>query len=60
MCATTVRLGCGKTLMARQIGNMLQAREPKIVNGPGTVIPHTVCRNWLKYLPNAPTLYLEK
>ncbi|XP_034073426.1 vesicle-fusing ATPase-like [Gymnodraco acuticeps] len=26
--------GCGKTLMARQIGNMLKAREPKIVNGP--------------------------
>ncbi|XP_056440940.1 vesicle-fusing ATPase [Gadus chalcogrammus] len=26
--------GCGKTLMARQIGNMLNAREPKIVNGP--------------------------
>lgn len=26
--------GCGKTLMARQIGKMLQAREPKIVNGP--------------------------
>lgn len=24
----------GKTLMARQIGNMLNAREPKIVNGP--------------------------
>jgi len=27
--------GTGKTLMARQIGKMLQAREPKIVNGPG-------------------------
>ncbi|KAM6898113.1 vesicle-fusing ATPase-like isoform 2-T2 [Lycodopsis pacificus] len=26
--------GCGKTLMARQIGKMLKAREPKIVNGP--------------------------
>lgn len=26
--------GNGKTLMARQIGNMLNAREPKIVNGP--------------------------
>ncbi|KAL6094522.1 nsf [Pungitius sinensis] len=26
--------GCGKTLMARQIGTMLRAREPKIVNGP--------------------------
>ena len=26
--------GCGKTLMARQIGNMLNARKPKIVNGP--------------------------
>ena len=27
--------GTGKTLMARQIGKMLHAREPKIVNGPG-------------------------
>ena len=27
--------GTGKTLMARQIGTMLHAREPKIVNGPG-------------------------
>jgi hypothetical protein len=27
-------LGTGKTLMARQIGNMLNSREPKIVNGP--------------------------
>ncbi|GAA6214590.1 vesicle-fusing ATPase-like [Lates japonicus] len=26
--------GCGKTLMARQIGKMLKAKEPKIVNGP--------------------------
>jgi len=26
--------GTGKTLMARQIGKMLSAREPKIVNGP--------------------------
>jgi len=26
--------GCGKTLIARQIGKMLNAREPKIVNGP--------------------------
>ena len=26
--------GTGKTLMARQIGKMLKAREPKIVNGP--------------------------
>lgn len=26
--------GTGKTLMARQIGKTLQAREPKIVNGP--------------------------
>ena len=24
----------GKTLMARQIGQMLNSREPKIVNGP--------------------------
>ncbi len=28
-------LGTGKTLMARKIGQMLHAREPKIVNGPG-------------------------
>ena len=27
-------IGTGKTLMARQIGKMLNAREPKIVNGP--------------------------
>lgn len=26
--------GCGKTLVARQIGKVLQARTPKIVNGP--------------------------
>jgi len=26
--------GCGKTLIARQIGKALNAREPKIVNGP--------------------------
>ena len=26
--------GTGKTLMARKIGQMLNAREPKIVNGP--------------------------
>jgi len=26
--------GCGKTLIARQIGQVLNAREPKIVNGP--------------------------
>jgi len=26
--------GCGKTLIARQIGRVLNAREPKIVNGP--------------------------
>mmetsp|Transcript_19453 Transcript_19453/g.27726 ORF Transcript_19453/g.27726 Transcript_19453/m.27726 type:complete len:748 (+) Transcript_19453:63-2306(+) len=26
--------GCGKTLIARQIGKALRAREPKIVNGP--------------------------
>lgn len=26
--------GCGKTLMARQIGKMLSVREPQIVNGP--------------------------
>jgi vesicle-fusing ATPase len=26
--------GCGKTLIARQLGKALNAREPKIVNGP--------------------------
>lgn len=26
--------GTGKTLIARKIGKMLNAREPKIVNGP--------------------------
>lgn len=26
--------GCGKTLIARQIGKVLNARDPKIVNGP--------------------------
>lgn len=26
--------GCGKTLIARQIGNLLNCRPPKIVNGP--------------------------
>jgi vesicle-fusing ATPase len=26
--------GCGKTLIARQIGKALHAREPKVVNGP--------------------------
>ena len=26
--------GCGKTLIARKIGQLLNAREPKIVNGP--------------------------
>uniref|UniRef100_A0A673KDU0 Vesicle-fusing ATPase n=1 Tax=Sinocyclocheilus rhinocerous TaxID=307959 RepID=A0A673KDU0_9TELE len=26
--------GCGKTLMARQIGKIVNAREPKVVNGP--------------------------
>lgn len=31
---TNLDLILGKTLMARQIGNMLNAREPKIVNGP--------------------------
>lgn len=27
--------GTGKTLMARQIGKMLNTREPKIISGPG-------------------------
>ncbi|OQR98080.1 vesicle-fusing ATPase [Achlya hypogyna] len=26
--------GCGKTLIARQIGKVLNAKEPKVVNGP--------------------------
>lgn len=26
--------GCGKTLLARQIGSLLGTREPKVVNGP--------------------------
>jgi vesicle-fusing ATPase len=26
--------GCGKTLIARQLGKVLNAREPKVVNGP--------------------------
>lgn len=26
--------GCGKTLIARQIGKMLNGKEPKVVNGP--------------------------
>ena len=29
-----VFVGTGKTLMARQIGKMLHAREPKIIHGP--------------------------
>ena len=31
-----VYLGTGKTLMARQIGKMLN-REPKIISGPGKI-----------------------
>jgi len=30
--------GCGKTLLARQIGKMLNARELKVINGPGQLI----------------------
>ena len=30
-------LGTGKTLMARQIGKMLNTREPKIISGPGKI-----------------------
>jgi vesicle-fusing ATPase len=29
-----VHAGTGKTLIARQIGKMLNGKEPKIVNGP--------------------------
>jgi len=32
--------GCGKTLIAREIGKMLRAREPKIVNGPEILNPY--------------------
>ncbi|CAK8680854.1 unnamed protein product [Clavelina lepadiformis] len=32
--------GCGKTLLARQIGKMLNAREPQIVNGPEILNKH--------------------
>ena len=32
-----VYLGTGKTLMARQIGKMLNTREPKIISGPGKI-----------------------
>ena len=32
-----VNSGTGKTLMARQIGKMLNTREPKIISGPGEV-----------------------
>ena len=31
--------GCGKTLIARQIGKILNAREPKIINGPEVGCP---------------------
>ena len=27
-------IGTGKTLIARQIGKILHAREPKVINGP--------------------------
>ena len=33
-----VSLGTGKTLMARQIGKMLNTREPKIISGPGKML----------------------
>lgn len=32
-----VYIGTGKTLMARQIGKMLNTREPKIISGPGKI-----------------------
>ena len=38
LCLSVVRFvttGTGKTLMARQIGKMLNTREPKIISGPG-------------------------
>ena len=35
--------GTGKTLMARKIGEMLHAREPKVVNGPGMCVCVRVC-----------------
>ena len=42
-------LGTGKTLMARQIGKMLNTREPKIISGPGKIYfamfsIYSVCR----------------
>ena len=45
-----VYLGTGKTLMARQIGKMLNTREPKIISGPGKdvfgyVYLGTLCSN---------------
>jgi vesicle-fusing ATPase len=37
--------GCGKTLIARQIGKILNAREPKIINGPEVSI---TLRTWVQ------------
>lgn len=37
-CLVLSCVGTGKTLMARQIGKMLHAREPKIINGPGELM----------------------
>lgn len=36
-------LGCGETLIARQIGKVLNAREPKIVNGPEILNKYCTC-----------------
>ena len=41
--------GTGKTLMARQIGKMLHAKEPKIVNGPGRHPRKMFVANQLSY-----------
>jgi vesicle-fusing ATPase len=41
--------GCGKTLIARQIGKALNAREPKIVNGPEILNKYVVRRHYVHY-----------
>ena len=53
--------GTGKTLMARQIGKMLHAREPKIINGPGEVTPaNSVSRMFCHTLSSYCTEVLNK
>ena len=43
----TFPTGTGKTLIARQIGKMLNGKEPKIVNGPEVGVLCCVCRAWV-------------